>query len=617
MQQTKGRGDRAWLDRLKGSADPRRVAEALALPSQGRRFFCPLCQPDRGRTPDLAVDPRGFKCFKCGAAGDVFALVQAAMDCKFPEAVGWLSEGRGVAIAARAEPRKFARARPPTPAERSEVLGAFLDRCPELEGEALLELTRRGIDAETARRMGVRWCDGRLGDILRALGARYGRNRLIGAGLVRPGKRRDSPTFGPYSRAGRPFLIFPYLDGGRVASLKARALGDKGELEREGIPRFLNAGGPVPCFYNADDLEGEESTVLVCEGETDTLAAASRGFRAVGVPGWAAFKPEWAGRLAGKSVLLALDADDAGRRGHEAIAEALKAEGLPEPGSFALPEGMDLNDALRAPGREALGATLERLGRRGIRLDGEILEVSPRLGARTGRVIYPAPPDRDFPQWPDDPLLGRLGPVAEGRRLLKLSYEQLAPRLLLGILGRRGYLGWSPREDEWPALAPAIEAILDDAPPERADSEPLVWLLDAIEDFGSDLLRAGEATTPGGRSIPLEPGDTPLSAAERLARGTAADVVNRASAWIDRDLERRGAPADLALIWFDSLWIEAGPADGEVAPAARRLMIAAAAAERCEPPIAAAWQPARGASPWASPGRCGKVARIATQELDR
>jgi len=96
--------NRQHLDQLKGAADPERVAEALGLQRRGRRFFCPACQPEGGKSPDLSTTADGFTCFKCGAAGDVFRLVMMAGGMEFPAAVAWLEDlgfgGGGVEPAA-------------------------------------------------------------------------------------------------------------------------------------------------------------------------------------------------------------------------------------------------------------------------------------------------------------------------------------------------------------------------------------------------------------------------------------------------------------------------------------------------------------------------------------
>jgi len=68
--------DRDHIAALKAAADPIRVASALGLHGRGKRFFYPVCQPEGGKTPDLAVSDKGFCCHKCGEKGDLLKLVE-------------------------------------------------------------------------------------------------------------------------------------------------------------------------------------------------------------------------------------------------------------------------------------------------------------------------------------------------------------------------------------------------------------------------------------------------------------------------------------------------------------------------------------------------------------
>ena len=68
------RAFRLYLDRMKEAVNGRAAAERLGLHGDRTRFFCPSCQRDGGKSPDLVVYDNGFKCFKCGQAGDVIDL---------------------------------------------------------------------------------------------------------------------------------------------------------------------------------------------------------------------------------------------------------------------------------------------------------------------------------------------------------------------------------------------------------------------------------------------------------------------------------------------------------------------------------------------------------------
>ena len=82
---------KAWLDRVKGKLDAERVAQDLGLdrPRPKGRFFCPACQPDGGRTPDLMTKGDCWKCFKCGQFGDVIALAMMARGADFMAVANW------------------------------------------------------------------------------------------------------------------------------------------------------------------------------------------------------------------------------------------------------------------------------------------------------------------------------------------------------------------------------------------------------------------------------------------------------------------------------------------------------------------------------------------------
>ena len=54
--------DHDHIAALKAAADPQWVAASLGLRGRGKRFFCPLCQPNGGKTPDLFIEEKGFFC---------------------------------------------------------------------------------------------------------------------------------------------------------------------------------------------------------------------------------------------------------------------------------------------------------------------------------------------------------------------------------------------------------------------------------------------------------------------------------------------------------------------------------------------------------------------------
>ncbi len=93
-------------------------------------------------------------------------------------------------------------------------------------------------------------------------------------------------------------------------------------------------------------MRGER--ILFCERETDVLAAESSGFAAVGIPGWAHFKPEWVHFFDNIEVFLVLEEDEVALEGTRRIARFFQEAGMPEPKEIRLPAGCDLKDYLSA-----------------------------------------------------------------------------------------------------------------------------------------------------------------------------------------------------------------------------------------------------------------------------
>lgn len=353
---------RDHVDRLKTSIRAQDVAAELGLRQRGKRFFCPACQSDRGKTPDLSVFDQGFKCFKCGMTGDLIDLIVLAGNMSKADAILYLERRIGLSRPVGGYHDKGRRQNAPgiaswTPsrtirkpqnsqkailpakdqsivgADQSSLYAAFLEKvCLPLAGTpGASYLEGRGISAEIADRYGVRYCSD-----LSGLWNLADRAKIKSAGL--------SSLF-IYQKAELPFLAFPYIRKGKPVFIKTRSLLSKAEADRRELPRFLNTGGTVPCLWNHDAVQ-DTKEVLIAEGEIDALSAICHGFVAVGLPGWSHWKDAWTQDFAGKETILVLDADDAGRKGSADIAGRFIGASLPCPRQLVLTEGKDLNDVI-------------------------------------------------------------------------------------------------------------------------------------------------------------------------------------------------------------------------------------------------------------------------------
>jgi hypothetical protein len=392
--------DRSHIEALKAAADPAGVAAALGLRSRGKRFFCPACQSDGlpHKTPDLVTSDKGFICHKCGLKGDLLKLVEVAGRLDFKDAVAFMERHTGLYSRQKRDARKggygdkgsrlqsdpgaswgpFSRAaggnrsksgpagasgrsRPDlvAPSRAAEtpdpaVCEAFLDACRPVEGPALAWLKAKVPDLPDALVKGLRlrFCGREYLDLVNALKTRFGEGPLLTAGLLKRSKTgRAVPSFWHYFTRKAGFLVIPYLKQGRPVYLKTRPPVSKDKAERLRLCRFLNTAAGVPCLYNVDALKGKPGRVFICEGESDTWTALSRGEAAVGSPGARQFKAAWVEGFRGladvdgrSTVFLVMDSDPAGIEGAAQVADLFLKAGLPIPRRVMLPPGTDLSD---------------------------------------------------------------------------------------------------------------------------------------------------------------------------------------------------------------------------------------------------------------------------------
>ena len=107
---------------------------AASLPPIARRYvklrksgqsWLGKCCFHSDKTPSLRVHERYFKCFGCGAGGDVFSFVMRAEGVEFPEALRIVAEQCGVSVDGN-------RAAEATERRRRHILGPVLDERAEI-----------------------------------------------------------------------------------------------------------------------------------------------------------------------------------------------------------------------------------------------------------------------------------------------------------------------------------------------------------------------------------------------------------------------------------------------------------------------------------------------------
>jgi DNA primase len=315
------------------------------------------------RTPSFHVYPedKHFKCYGCGAYGDVFKFLQQVQGKEFRDVVHELAAEVGVEIPEQGEDDSAEARR--RRKERNEILAAceaaaryFTARLQTSHGdEARAYLERRGVSEESARRFRLGLSADAWDDLAgRLAGKGVAAEALLRAGLVIPREKGK----GAYDRF-RGRLMFPIaaMDG-RVIGFGARAMGD------EKGAKYINT--PETALYKKSkvlyglDLAREavrrtRAAVLV-EGYFDVIGLHQAGIaNAVAVCG-TALTPEHVELLARcdcREVTVLFDGDVAGLAAPARAAAALLPAGLAGRVATLPAEGgkVDPDDFARARGR--------------------------------------------------------------------------------------------------------------------------------------------------------------------------------------------------------------------------------------------------------------------------
>ena len=542
------------------------VAQTVPLKRAGNEHkgCCPFHEE---KTPSFYVnDAKAFyHCFGCGAHGDAMGWMIDQRGLSFIDAVKELADAAGLEMPA---PDPRARERQEERAGLHDVTAAasrwFSARLQSAEGaEARGYLDRRGVSAEQVAAFAIGYAPGRRDALAGALDQPA--ERLLEAGLLGTGE--DGRRYERF----RDRLIIPIHDArGRVIAFGGRALGDA-------TPKYLNSpdtplfdkGRTLFNLHRAAPAARRAGRLLVVEGYMDVIGLARAGIEEAVAPlGTALTEAQlemlW---LQVDVPVLCFDGDAAGERA--AVRAAERALPLLKGGRslafVTLPSGQDPDDLVRAGGRAAMDALIERAepmadrlyraarGTAPLRSPEDKAAVRARLDALAATVA-----DRELARDYGRALRDKL--FQEGRA------EWAARSTGRGPDGRR--VGSANVRPTAPASLKAVQSTT------VAAHAPLIRALLAGLCRRPDCLRA--LAEPLSR-LPTPPG--PLSVLrDRLVtaawRDSALDLASLlpicADAGFDPTVERQGGADGLAFGWMDPA-CTADRAAGQLAAVLRAL----------------------------------------------
>jgi DNA primase len=349
------------------------VGEYLTLRRVGTRYKA-LCPFHDDKNPSFECNPerQSYKCWSCGARGDIFDFVMNRERVDFTEALRMLAQRAGVTLERSTATAVLA----PGPS-KSELfaVNAWAEEVFQnaLAGsnEVIDYLEKRGLTRESAARFRLGHAPVERGWFLaQAKRKQYGMELLEEAGLV--SQPPESP--GIWRERFRGRLIFPIHDeqgrtlgfGGRVLPSIERAMAAQGKH----TAKYLNSPETTlfhkrTILYGADLARNairQAGWIAVVEGYTDVIAAHQVGLNTVvGTLGTAVGEDHIRAllRLADKAkVVLVFDGDEAGQSAADRALEFFLASEL-DLRVLSLPANLDPCDFLLKEGADAFRRLVE------------------------------------------------------------------------------------------------------------------------------------------------------------------------------------------------------------------------------------------------------------------
>ena len=253
------------------------IGRYLTVQKRGREYRA-VCPFHDDHDPSLHINPdmQIYKCFVCGAGGNMFTFVQNYENVSFPEAVEKVADLIGFPLSVKAD-RAVVQQDPQKERYHNVLKETIRFTCYEINSEEAKEakayLDKRGMD-ETIRgqfEIGFNPGNDRLSKFLKAKG--FAEADMVSVNVARTGASGISDVF-----ANR--ITFPIHDAaGNPIGFSART------MDPDNPSKYVNTTD-TPLFHKGEIVYNahrarmsarREGKVYVCEGVTDVIAFARAG----------------------------------------------------------------------------------------------------------------------------------------------------------------------------------------------------------------------------------------------------------------------------------------------------------------------------------------------------
>lgn len=276
--------------------------------------YAGLCPFHSEKSPSFIVNParQMYKCFGCGVAGSVITFIMEYENYTFPEAMEFLAEQAGIAIAKNElspELKREKNLKTELVQINARAASYYYAKLKSPAGKGGYDyFLSRGLTEETIRHFGLGYAGKgghELYKYLRSQG--YSDQILKETGLFKMDEKGVYDKF--WNR-----VIFPIMD------INNRVIGFGGRVMGDAKPKYLNSP-ETKLFNKSKNLFGlnyaklgKKKNMILCEGYMDVIAMHQAGFTNAVASLGTAFTSEQAVilRRYTDEVLLTYDSDEAG-----------------------------------------------------------------------------------------------------------------------------------------------------------------------------------------------------------------------------------------------------------------------------------------------------------------
>ncbi|MDO5033243.1 MAG: DNA primase [Eubacteriales bacterium] len=336
------------------------VGDYVRLDRKGGQNLFGLCPFHGEKTPSFSVNTgkQFFYCFGCHAGGNVIKFIQLIENLSFPDAVAFLAKRVGIELDLEDEPEARKKQ-----AEYKLMQACLLDaarffyhsfKSPRGEAAAHYMQKQRRLSPGILTSFGIGYAVDSWDALSSSLLKTYDEKILLDLGLAR---RSGKGSIYDFFRDRVMFPVFDHL--GRLRAFGGRIMG-AGEAKYINSPdsRIYNKGKYLYALNFA--RKDKRDFLILTEGYMDTIALHEAGFTNT-VAGLGTALTSSQARLIAqytKQVILAYDADEAGRNAALKALDLLKREEI-DCRVLIMPQGQDPDEYIHAKGKDRFQGLLQ------------------------------------------------------------------------------------------------------------------------------------------------------------------------------------------------------------------------------------------------------------------